>query len=73
MHHVNRAIVICKYVNKHTKYFSQHCMHSWSNTRKEINLGILILDRVKTEASLGVIQEPVVLVGLGNGNDVYKK
>jgi hypothetical protein len=48
-------------------------MHSWSNTRKETNLGILIPDRVKTEASLGVIQEPVVLVGLGNGNDVYKK
>jgi hypothetical protein len=48
-------------------------MHSWSNTRKQTNLGILIPDRVKTEASLGVVQEPVVLIGLGNGNDIYKK
>ncbi|VAH02340.1 unnamed protein product [Triticum turgidum subsp. durum] len=35
---------------------------------KETN--ILIPDRVKAEAALGVIQKPVVLTSLGNGNDV---
>ncbi|KAF6988302.1 hypothetical protein CFC21_005864 [Triticum aestivum] len=31
---------------------------------------ILVPDRVKAEATLGVIQKPVVLTSLGNGNDV---
>jgi hypothetical protein len=37
------------------------------------NLGILIPDGVKTEATLGVIQKPVVFIGLGNGNDICRK
>ena len=37
------------------------------------NLGVLIPDGVKTEATLGVIEKPVVLIGLGNGNDICKK
>jgi hypothetical protein len=34
------------------------------------NLGILIPDSVKAEAALGVIQKPVVLPSLGDGDDV---
>jgi hypothetical protein len=37
---------------------------------KETNLGIFIPDWVKTEAPLGVIQKPEVLIGLGNGNHI---
>jgi hypothetical protein len=37
---------------------------------KETNLGTLIPDWVKTEAPLGVIQKPEVLIGLGNGNHI---
>jgi len=37
------------------------------------NLGVLIPDGVKTEATLGVIEKPVVLIGLGNGNDICQK
>uniref|UniRef100_A0A452Y130 Uncharacterized protein n=1 Tax=Aegilops tauschii subsp. strangulata TaxID=200361 RepID=A0A452Y130_AEGTS len=37
----------------------------------ELELSILIPDRVKAEATLGVIKKPVVLTSLGNGNDVW--
>jgi hypothetical protein len=39
----------------------------------KLELGILIPDGVKTEATLGVIQKPVVFIGLGNGNDICRK
>jgi hypothetical protein len=49
-------------------------MQNWKNEKPRkgncSNLGILILDGMKTEAALGVIQKPVVLIGLGDGNDI---
>lgn len=38
----------------------------------ELELSILIPDRVKAEAALGVIQKPVVLTSLGNRNNVHE-
>jgi hypothetical protein len=37
------------------------------------NLSILIPDWVKAEAALGIVQQPVVLIGLGDGNDICQK